>query len=139
MVSFRRVSTLILTTAPTHRNIYYTPYLGIVKDALKELKPRTAILTIRMTKFLIHGIPTFHTPEARQNIENANPTVNLTETLRWLTGLEKRAGKQASAMVIAICGSATLKDLGDRVIVARKRCFVETYLTFGPFTQSNYC
>jgi hypothetical protein len=140
MASFRRDSTLILTTAPIHRNIDHTPYLGIIKDALKELKPKTATLTSRMTKFLIHGIPTFYTPEeVRQDIENANPTVKLTETPRWLTSPEKRAGKQTSTMVIAICGSATPKDLGDSVIVASKRCFAETYLTFGPSTQCNYC
>jgi hypothetical protein len=42
-------------------------------------------------------------------------------------------------MVIAICGSATLKVLGESVIVASKRCTVETYLTFGPSTQCNFC
>jgi hypothetical protein len=42
-------------------------------------------------------------------------------------------------MVIAICGTATLKDLGESVIVASKRCTVETYLTFGPSTQCNFC
>jgi hypothetical protein len=140
MASFRRDSTLILTTAPAHRNIDYTPYLGTVKDALKELKPNTAPLTSQMTKFLIHEIPTFYTPEEiRQDIENTNPTVKVTETPRWLTSPEKRAGKQVSTMIIAICGSATLKGLGDSVIVASKRCSVETYLTFGPSTQCNYC
>jgi hypothetical protein len=91
---FRRDSTLILTTAPTHRNIGYTPYLGIVQVALKELKSKTATLTSRVTKFLIHGIPTFYTPEeVQRDIENANPTVKLTETAKWLTNPEKRAGK----------------------------------------------
>jgi hypothetical protein len=42
-------------------------------------------------------------------------------------------------MVISICGTATLKDLGESVIVASKRCTVETYLTFRPSTQCNFC
>jgi hypothetical protein len=110
------------------------------EDALKELKSKTATLTSRITKFLIHGISTFYTPEeVRQDIENGNPTVKPTETPRWLISPENRAGKQASTMVIAICGSAILKDLGDSVIVASKRCSVETYLKSGPSTQCNYC
>jgi hypothetical protein len=93
-----------------------------------------------MTKFRVHGIPTFYTPdEVRKDIEIENPSVKLTETPRWLTSDEKRQGKQASTMVIAICGSTTLKDLGESVIVASKRCTVETYLTFGPSTQRNFC
>jgi hypothetical protein len=76
-----------------------------------------------MTKFLVHGIPTFYTPdEVRKDIEIANPSVKLTETPRWLTSDEKRQGKQASTMIIAICGTATFKDLGESMIVARKRC-----------------
>jgi hypothetical protein len=127
MASFRRDSTLVLTTAPTHRNVDYNNYLEIVKDALKDLKPEEATLTSRMTKFLVHGIPTFYTPdEVRKDIEIANPSVKLTETPRWLTSDEKRQGKQASTMAIAICRTATLKDLGESVIVASKRCTVET-------------
>jgi hypothetical protein len=46
----------------------------IVKDALKDLKPEEATFTSRMTKFLVHGIPTFNTPdEVRKDIEIANP------------------------------------------------------------------
>jgi hypothetical protein len=140
MASFRRDSTLVLTTAPTHRNVGYNNYLAIVKDAPKDLKPEEAALTSRMTKFLVHGIPTFYKPdEVRKDIEIANPPVKLTETPRWLTSDEKRQGKQTSTIVIAICGTATLKDLGESVIVASKRCTVETYLTFGPSTQCNFC
>jgi hypothetical protein len=53
MASFRRDSTLVLTTALTHRNVDYNNYLAIVKDALKDLKPEEATLTSRMTKFLV--------------------------------------------------------------------------------------
>jgi hypothetical protein len=35
-------------------------------------------------------------------------------------------------MAIANCRTATLKDLGGSVIVASKRCTVETYLTSDP-------
>jgi hypothetical protein len=140
MAPFRRDSNLVLTTVPTHPNVDYNNYLATVKDALKDLKPEEATLTSRMTKFLVHGIPTFYTPdEVRKDIEIANPSVKLTETPRWITSDEKRQGKQASTMVIAICGSATLKDLGESVIVASKRCTVETYHTFGPSTQCNFC
>jgi hypothetical protein len=140
MASFRRDSTLVLTTAPTHRNVDYSNYLAIAKDALKDLKPEEVTLTSRMTKFLVHGIPTFYTPdEVRKDIGIENPPVKLTETPRWLTSDGKRQGQQASTMVIAICGTATLKDLGECVIVASKRCTVETYLTFGPSTQCNFC
>jgi hypothetical protein len=35
-----------------------------------------------MTKFLVHGIPTFYTPdEVRKDIEIANPSVKLTKHL----------------------------------------------------------
>jgi hypothetical protein len=95
MASFRRDSTLVLTTEPTHRNVDYVNYLAIVKDALKDLKPEEATLTSRMTKFLIHGIPTFYTPdEVRKDIEIANPSVKLIETPQWLASDEKRQGKQ---------------------------------------------
>jgi hypothetical protein len=140
MTSFRRDSTLVLTTAPTRRNFDYNNYLAIVKDALKDLKPEEATLTSRMTKFLVYGIPTFYTPdEVHKDIKITNPSVKLTEIPLWLISDEKRQGKQASTMVIAICGTATLKDLGESVIVASKRCTVETYLTFGPSTQCNFC
>jgi hypothetical protein len=129
-----------LTTAPTHRSVDYNNYLAIVKNALKDLKPEEATLTSRMTKFLVHGIPTFYTSdEVRKDIEIANPSVKLTETPRWLTSDQKRQGKQTSTIVFAICGIATLKDLGESVTVASKRPTVETYLTFGPSTQCNFC
>jgi hypothetical protein len=70
-----------LTIAPTHWNVDYNNYLAIVKDAQKDLKPEEATLTSRMTKFLVHGIPTFYTPdEVRKDIEIANPSVRLTGT-----------------------------------------------------------
>jgi hypothetical protein len=133
MASSRRDSTLVLATAPTRRNVDYKNYLAIVKDALRGLKPEEEALTSRMTKFLVHGIHTFYTPdEVRNEIEIANPSVKLTEIPRWLTSDEKRQGKQASTMVIAICGTATLKDLGESVIVASKRCMVEHTLPSDP-------
>jgi hypothetical protein len=136
---FRRDSTLVLITAPTHRNVGYNNYLAIVKGALEGPKPGGATLTSRMAKFLVHGIPTFYTlDEVRKDIEIANPSVKLTETPRF-TSDETRQGKQASTMVIVICGTATLKDLGESVVVASKRCTVETCLTFGPSTQCNFC
>jgi hypothetical protein len=55
------------------------------------LKPKTTTLTSQMTKFFIHGIPTFYTPEVRQDIENAYPTVKLIESPIWLTSPKKRA------------------------------------------------
>jgi hypothetical protein len=74
--SFRGDSTLVLITAPTHWNVDYKDYLAIVKDAPKGLKPKEATLTSRITKFLVHGIPTFYTPdEVRKDIEIANPSV----------------------------------------------------------------
>jgi hypothetical protein len=80
---FRRDSTLVLTTAPTHRNVDYNNYLAIVKDALKDLKQEEETLTSRKTKLLAHGIPTFYTPdEVRKDIEIANSSVKLTETPR---------------------------------------------------------
>jgi hypothetical protein len=63
MASFRRDSILVLTTVPTHRNVDYKIYLAIVKDALGDLKPKEAILTSRMAKFLVHGIHRFYTPD----------------------------------------------------------------------------
>jgi hypothetical protein len=76
-------------------------------------------------------VPTFYTPdEVRKDIEITNLSVKVTETPRWLRSDEKRQGKQASTTVIAICGSATLQDLGESVIVASKRCTVEIYLTY---------
>jgi hypothetical protein len=42
-------------------------------------------------------------------------------------------------MVIAIFVTTTLKDLGQRVTIASKRCTVETCLTFRPSTQYNFC
>jgi hypothetical protein len=81
MESFRRDSTLVLTTAPTHRDIGDNNYLAIVKDALKDLKPEESTLTSRITKFLVQGIPTFYTPdEVRKDIEIANLSAKLTET-----------------------------------------------------------
>jgi hypothetical protein len=76
MASFRYDSALVLTTAPTHRNVNYKNYLAIIKDALKGLKPEEATLTSRMAKFLVYGIPTFCTPdEVRKDIEIANPSL----------------------------------------------------------------
>jgi hypothetical protein len=75
MVLFCCDSTLVLTTAPTHRNVDSNNYLEIVKDALKDLKPE-ATLTSRMTKFLVHGISIFYIPdEVHMDIEIANSSV----------------------------------------------------------------
>jgi hypothetical protein len=53
MASFRRDSTLVLTTAPTHRNVDYNNYLVIVKDALKDLKLEgaTLILVLQIRRY----------------------------------------------------------------------------------------
>jgi hypothetical protein len=81
MASFCRDSTLVLITASTYRNVDYNNYLAIVKDPPSNLKPEEATLTSRMTNFLVHGIPTFYTPDkVRKDIEIANSSVKLTET-----------------------------------------------------------
>jgi hypothetical protein len=135
MVSFRRDSTRVFTIAPTHQNIGYTLYLRTLKD-IQRIETKNCYLDKLDDEVLTYGIQTFYTPEdVRQDIENANLTVKLIETLRWLTSPEKRAGKQASIMIIAICGPAILKGLGDSVIVASTRCSVETSLAFGPSTR----
>jgi hypothetical protein len=67
---------LVLMTNPTTPATAYTPYMPVLLNEIKTLKPTSRHLNSRWTKFLVHNITTNATPDSVGcKIERAYPTL----------------------------------------------------------------
>jgi hypothetical protein len=132
---------LVLTTAITWEARAYEPYLGILMDALSDVKPVSARVNERWSKFLLHNVPTDAPLEQiRADFETNYPALKLGMTPRWLSTPEKRAGKTASTIVVAVIGSITLDQIGVRTVaICNRLCRLEEYFGFSASTQCPNC
>jgi hypothetical protein len=100
---------IVLTTNPTTRASAYTPYMPMLLNEIKSLKPTIRNTNSRWTKFLVHNIPTASTTaDIKVVIETNYPTVQLMQEPHWLVPTECRLNKTASTIVISLQGTLDL-------------------------------
>jgi hypothetical protein len=134
-------NTLVLTTNPTTPASAYTPYMPMLLNEIKSLKPTTGNTNSRWTKFLIHNIPTNATPaQLKVLLEASYPTLQLMQEPRWLVPEERRLNKTASTIVISLQGTIDLKRLGTNTLVlVNRKCHITEYFSWTPASHCRNC
>jgi hypothetical protein len=109
---------IVLTTNPIVPASAYTPYMPMLLNEIKSLKPTIGNTNSRWTKFLVHNIPiTTTTAELKIVLEAKYPTLQLMQEPRWLVPTECRLTKAASTVVISLHGALDLRRLGTNTLV----------------------
>jgi hypothetical protein len=132
---------IVLTTNPTTPASAYTPYMPMLLNEIKSLKPTTGNTNSRWTKFLIHNIPTNATPtQLKILLEASYPTLQLMQEPRWLVPEERRLNKTASTIVISLQGTIDLKCLGTNTLVlVNRKCRITEYFSWTPTSHCRNC
>jgi hypothetical protein len=132
---------IVLTTNPTTPASAYTPYMPMLLNEIKSLKPTTGNTNSRWTKFLVHNIPTAANPaELKVMLEANYPTLQLMQEPRWLVPAERRLNKTASTIVISLQGALDLKRLGTNTLVlSNRKCRVTEYFSWTPTSHCRNC
>jgi hypothetical protein len=134
-------NTPVLTTNPTTPASAYTPYMPMLLNEIKSLKPTMGNTNSRWTKFLIHNIPTNATPaQLKILLEASYPTLQLMQEPRWLVPGERRLNKTASTIVISLQGTIEIKRLGTYTLVlANRKCHITEYFSWTPTSHCHNC
>jgi hypothetical protein len=132
---------IVLTTNPTIPASTYTPYMPMLLNEMKSLKPTTGNTNSRWTKFLVHNIPTDTTTAKLKILLEANyPTLQLMQEPRWLIPSERRLNKAASTVVISLQGTLDLKRLGiNTLVLCNHKCRVTEYFSWTPTSRCHNC
>jgi hypothetical protein len=132
---------IVLTTNPTTPASAYTPYMPMLLDEIKGLKPVNGIANSKWTKFLLHNIPTIARLAAvREMIESTYPTLKLMQEPHWLVPTERRLNKTASTIVISLQGTLSVANLGTNTIfIDNCKCRITEYFSWIPSTQCRNC
>jgi hypothetical protein len=118
---------LIVTMTDGTTESELTEKLGTIHTATRQVNTSIAAprLNERWYKLAVHGIPTSQYPDSpdgmrllQEEIERSNGPVTLAEPPRYMTTAEKRVGKEASSVVIAV---RTAEELA---LLKRKRVMV---------------
>jgi hypothetical protein len=132
---------IVLTTNPAIPASAYTPYMLMLLNEIKSLKPTAENTNSRWTKFLVHNIPT-NTPTDKLKflIEANYPTLQLMQEPHWLVPTERRLNKAASTIVISLQGALDLKRLGTNTLVlSNHKCHVTEYFSWTPTSHCRNC
>jgi hypothetical protein len=132
---------LVLMTNPTTPATAYIPYMAILLNEIKSLKPTIGHMNCRWTKFLVHNVPTDTTPEKiRLQIASTYPELRLAQEPRWLVPTECRLNKTSSTIVISLEGAIDLKRLGtSRLAIHNRICRVTEYFSWTPNSHCRNC
>jgi hypothetical protein len=132
---------IVLTTNPAIPASAYTPYMPMLLNEIKSLKPTAENTNSRWTKFLVHNIPTTTPTDQLKFLIEANyPTLQLMQEPRWLVPTERRLNKAASTIVISLQGALDLKRLGTNILVlANRKCRVTEYFSWTPTSHCRNC
>jgi hypothetical protein len=132
---------IVLTTNPTTPASAYTPYMSMLLNVIKSLKPTTGNTNSHWTKFLIHNILTSLTPaQLKMLIEASYPTLQLMQEPRWLVPEERRLNKTASTIVISLQGTIDLKRLStNTLILCNHKCRITEYFSWTPTSHCRNC
>jgi len=133
---------LTLVVAPHLKATDYSPFLGIISNALNgPMCSDTAVAGTSTTRFVLHGVDTSFTPEyALRTIQASYPNLAVT-AVRWLTTAAQRVDiKSHSSMVITTNGKLTITDLGARhIFLFGDRCRIAPYHNYNPQTRCARC
>jgi hypothetical protein len=134
-------NTIVLTTNPTIPTSAYTPYMPILLNEIKSLRPKIGNTNSRWTKFLVHNVPTDITTADLKFVLEANyPTLQLMQEPRWLVPTERRLNKTASTIVISLQGALDLKRLGTTTLaLCNRKCRVTAYFSWTPTSHCHNC
>jgi hypothetical protein len=132
---------IVLTTNPSTPASAYTPYMPMLLNEIKSLKPTMGNTNSRWTKFLVHNIPTNSTPtEIKIALEANYPTLQLMQEPRWLVPAERWLNKTASTIVISLQGALDLRRLGTTsLVLCNRKCHVTEYFSWTPNSQCRNC
>jgi hypothetical protein len=132
---------IVLMTNPAIPASAYTPYMPMLLNEIKSLKPTTANANSCWTKFLVHNIPLGTTTADLKVVLEANyPTLQLMQEPRWLVPPERRLNKRASTVVISLQGTLDLKRLGTNTLVlANRKCRITEYFSWTPTSHCHNC
>jgi hypothetical protein len=141
LASINSHNKIVLTTNPTTPASAYTPYMPMLLNEIKSLKPTIGNTNSRWTKFLVHNIPTAATTAKLKALLEANyPALQLMQDPRWLVPTECRLNKAASTVVISLQGTLDLKRLGTNTLVlCNRKCRVTEYFSWTPTSQCRNC
>jgi hypothetical protein len=132
---------IVLTTNPTTPASAYTPYMPMLLNEIKSLKPTIGNTNSRWPKFLVHNIPTASTPADLKMVLEVNyPTLQLMQEPRWLVPAERSLNKTASTIVISLQGTLDLKRLGaNTLVLCNRKCRVTEYFSWTPTSHCRNC
>jgi hypothetical protein len=132
---------LVLTTNPTTKAAAYAPYLQIIANAAKVLKPIESRINERWTKFLLHNVPTnANLATIRSEIESTYSSLCLGQDPCWLIPIEHRANKAASTLVVSLIGTIDYKCLGTTSLaICNRICRIDEYFSWNPASQCSNC
>jgi hypothetical protein len=132
---------LVLTTNPTTPATTYNPYMPVLLNEIKTLKPTTGYLNSRWTQFLVHNVPTDAAPDSvGREIERTYPTLRLMQDPRWLIPTERRLNKMSSTIVISLQGAIDLTRLGtSRLAIQNRMRRITEYFSWTPNSHCHNC
>jgi hypothetical protein len=132
---------LVLTTNPTTPATAYIPYMPVLLNEIKNLKPTNGQPNGRWTKFLIHNIPTDAALDSvGREIERNYPTLRIMQEPRWLVPTERRLNKTSSTIVISLQGAIDLTRLGtSRLAIRNRLCQITEYFSWTPNSHCRNC
>jgi hypothetical protein len=132
---------LVLTTNPTTPATAYTPYMPMLLNKIKFLKPTIGHMNSRWTKFLVYNVPTNAPLDSiKCEIERTYPTLHLMQDPRWLVPTEHRLNKTSSTIVISLQGAIDLSRLGtSRLAIQNRMCCVTDYFSWTPNSHCRNC
>jgi hypothetical protein len=140
---------IILTLNPATTTEELTAHLETIQRAAQTVHPSldNPHINERWYKLAVHGIPTDIYPDTeegmrllREEIERSNNPVTLAQNPRYMTTAEKRAGKTASSVVIAVRTPDELALLKRRkVLVLFEARRVTEYFTARKTDQCRRC
>jgi hypothetical protein len=133
-LAFSRINShnkIVLTTIPTTPASAYTPYMPMLLNQIKSLKPTEGNTNSRWTKFLVHNVPTYATlTQLKMFLEASYPTLQFMQEPRWLVPEERRLNKTASTIVISLQGTINLTRLGTNTLtVLNRKCRITEYFS----------
>jgi hypothetical protein len=133
--------TIVLTMNPTILASAYTPYMPIILNAIKELRPISGNTNSRWTKFLVHNIPTNASlPVIRGMIESTYPTIKLMQEPYWLVPTECQLNKGASTIVISLQGALNMANIcTNTLFICNQKCCISEYFSWTPTSQCHNC
>jgi hypothetical protein len=122
---------IVLMTIPTTPASAYTPYMPMLLNEIKSLKPTMGNTNSHWTTFLIHNIPTNATlTQLRMFLEASYPTLQLVQEPHWLVPEECQLNKTTSTIIISLQDTIDLKCLGTNTLVLfNHKCHITEYFS----------